>query len=156
MEVWPVARSMLQRSALFPGRGQSCTWCSCLSWKARWEQLQNVCSWRKLSRDHRFFSVSPGSSQTGQTEAAVFMATCVLSILTCERQSSSFPLPLSTSWTSPRQQWSKTCISVGARSRSLVTADSAKKTCGQLVENNFTSSSSCAYCFLFFDCRQKH
>lgn len=64
----------------------------------------------------------------------IFMAMCVLSILTCERQSSSFPLPLSTSWSSPRQQWRKTCISVGAGSRSLGTAESAKKTCGQLVK----------------------
>lgn len=86
----------------------------------------------------------------------IFMAICVLTIVTCERQSSSFPLQLSTSWTSPRQQWSKACISVGVRSRSLETANNAKKTCRQLVEYNFTSNSSCRDCFFFFDCWQKH
>lgn len=129
------------------------------TWKARWEQLKNVCSWRKLSRDHLFFlmGVLEAHSQ-GRLRLLrdIFMAICVLSILTCERQSSSFPLPLSTNWISPRQQWRKPCISVGARSRSLGTADSAKKTCGQLVENNFAANSSCGDCFFFFDCKQKH
>lgn len=157
MEVWPVARSMLQRSSLFSGRGQSCARCSCLSWKARWEQLQNVCSWRKLSRDHLFFSRSPGSSQPGQTEAAMRHFHGNMCLDYCNLWKAVFILSTASVYQLDLSQAAvkQSMHFTGGKIKILGNSRQCQENLW-LVEYNFTSNSSCRDCFFFFDCWQKH